>query len=446
MASLVTKIVGAGGLFSRMLRFYRHYLSKYLIFRIVRELVSIIYRTAYHAYCYLMPMGSVGRFELLRFGSYSGNHLVARTQIFSAESTNIPSPVFLNVHDIKISSPRHASAIELASIDVLDLHDVSVVGGTDFILADNVALAPDRFIEFSDTCPANIFGVTSINHSQRSLKLFLTGQPIKIDSGISLLGQNTANYAHWLTETLPKLATLGAFPQYEDLPLLVDSGLHKNIYSSISLVAGKKRKLILVGRWQKVTVQRLVSVTQAGYEPYIPHGLFKPGLPKLVNVFSASALAALKAAVLHVVPPKFVHGRKKIFLYRSDRSNNLRSLQNWIDIESMLRARGYAILDPAKMSFIEQVQVCRSAEIIVAPIGAALANMIFASNDCKILALSPFYEGANYYFYANLSVALKLDFSYLLGTQSDQRGHPAHRSYSINISELERALGQLEYR
>ncbi len=372
-----------------------------------------------------------------------GDHLVARFPVFSAQITHFSGPVFLNGRNGAISTTPHTVSSELHKIDVVELNDVVVVGGSDFVLASKVALAPDCFVEFADTCPSNVIGVTAIDHSKKMLQFFLTGEGIAIEAGISLLGQNTANYAHWLTEQLPKLAVLGAFPQYDNLPLLVDCGLHRNIYDSIGTVSGKQRQLIFVERWQRVRVRSLVCVSQPSYEPYIPHGLLNTGISQIVNSFSAPALAALHAAVLDTLPPPDPRNREKIFLIRSDRSNNLRFLTNAVDIEALLRKKGYTLVDLTKLSFIEQVQACHAARIIVAPIGAALANMIFASAGCQILALTPYYENANYYFYSNLAAVLKLRFSYLLGPQSDQRGSPMHRSYSVDLASLERVLDSL---
>jgi capsular polysaccharide biosynthesis protein len=104
---------------------------------------------------------------------------------------------------------------------------------------------------------------------------------------------------------------------------------------------------------------------------------------------------------------------------------------------------GFIILDPAELSFIEQESFSHAAKIIVAPIGAALANMIFARPECRILALSPYYKNANYFFYSNLAAALNLPFNYFLGTQSHNYGHPMHRSYIVNLDELRCALGRL---
>jgi hypothetical protein len=433
-------------LLPRVIRFYRLHLSRYLVFRTVRALLTLLYRLVYRAYCKLKPTAQVERFDLVRFGAYIGDHLVARFPVFAAQTAEIPGPTLIRDGNNATSATPDTVTIELPRIDVVELSDVAVLGGTDFILAGKAALAPDCFVEFADTCPAEVFGVTAIDHAKEALQVFVTRHGVAIEAGMSLLGQSTANYAHWLTETLPKLAVLEAFPQYDDLPLLVDCGLHRNIYDSIGAVGGKQRPLIFVERWQPVRVRRLLCVSQPGYEPYIPHGLLNTGTPEIVNSFSAPALAALRAAVLDTLSPPDPRNREKIFLCRSDRSNNLRGLTNSVEVEALLEEKGYSLVDPSKMSFIDQVQACRAARIIVGPIGAALANMAFAPAGCRILALSPYYEDANYYFYSNLAAVLKLRFFYLLGRQSDRRGHPMHRSYSIDLGSLERVLDTLTER
>ncbi len=422
------------------------HLSQYLLFRVLRVLAELLYRSAYRAYCRVHPTAYVSRFDLIQFGSYIGDHLVARFQVFSAQTTHIPGPSFLNDSYGNIRSSSNVLAIELPKIDVIELCDAALVGGSDFILAGKEALAPDCFVEFADNCPANVFGVTAIDHSKQSLQLFVADRGIAIEAGISLLGQNTTNYAHWLTETLPKLTVLDSFSQFDNLPLLVDRGLHRNIYESISAVSIKKRRLILVERWYRVRVRRLVCVSQPGYEPYIPHGLLNTGTPQIVNSFSTPALMGLHAAALDRLPRPELRGGIKIFFLRGNRTRNLRRLTNSAEIELLLLKKGYIIVDPTELSFTELVKVCYAAKIIVAPIGAALANMIFASARCQILALAPYYENANYYFYSNLAAALKLKFSYLLGRQGDKGGHQMHRSYSVDLFLLERVLDSLTER
>ncbi len=430
-------------MFSKIIRFYRLHLSRYLVIRVAFAFLMVLYRCFYRACCFWMPNARIEHCDLVPVGSYIGAHLVERRPVFPAQNMQISAPAFLNYHKGPVSATPHKLSIQLPKIDVLELSDVAVVGGSDFILAGKAVLAPDIFVESADTCPSNVFGVTSINHSQKKVSFFLSDRFRSIEKGISLIGQNTANYAHWLTEILPKLTLLKAYPQYNDFPLLVDRGLNRNIYESISIACGMQRQLIYIKRWEPVSVSRLLHVSQTAYEPYIPNNISNNSTSHIVNSFSAPCLSALRDAVMDKAPKLHGHECEKIFLCRSDYSHNLRGLSNSSEIEKLMQEKGFNRIDPAKLSFIEQAQVCSSAKIIVAPIGASLANMIFAPTGCQIIALAPYYKSANYFFYSNLAELLKIRLNYILGKQLNNGLHPMHRSYSIDLIFLERIVDSL---
>ena len=94
------------------------------------------------------------------------------------------------------------------------------------------------------------------------------------------------------------------------------------------------------------------------------------------------------------------------------------------------------MITPESMGFTEQVVACVDAEIIIAPIGASLANMIFARSGCKIIVLSPYYDEASYYYYSNLAGVLGHELHYVLGYQINENRHPIHRDYRIKVDDL----------
>ena len=427
----------------RMIAFYRLHLARFWVFRLMRASIAVFYRASYRAYCRLTPDGHVKRFHMIAFGDYAGDHLTTRLQVFPAQRIHIPAPRLIQAHSIGTNAEPQTISIDMPKIDVLELSNAVVMGGADFIMADDAALAPDRFLEFSDTCPADLFGVTASRHVTKTLQVFTSRPEIKIEAAVSLLGQNTTNYAHWLTETLPKLSLLNGFSQYNHLPLLVDRNLHANIYDSLLLLGGRQQPIIRVDRWQCMRVRKLICVSQAGYEPYIPQDLWNIDMPRLVNSFSAPALTALRNAVLRALPPMTSQYGEKIFLCRNGDRHNQRGLANAKEIEALMKKKGYALIDPAKLSFAEQVHVCRAARSIIAPVGAGLVNFIFASEQCRIIALAPYYKNANYYFYANFAAALRRNFCYLVGQHHTQYGHPSHRCYHISLMLLEQALDAL---
>jgi capsular polysaccharide biosynthesis protein len=116
---------------------------------------------------------------------------------------------------------------------------------------------------------------------------------------------------------------------------------------------------------------------------------------------------------------------------------------NMAEVESLILSYGFEALDPAELSVVDQMAVFQDAEYIISPVGAALANAIFTPAGCKVIALAPYYENANYYYYSNLMGVLGHDLHYVLGTQVEMDGHVLHRNYSIDLDALKEALERL---
>jgi capsular polysaccharide biosynthesis protein len=113
-------------------------------------------------------------------------------------------------------------------------------------------------------------------------------------------------------------------------------------------------------------------------------------------------------------------------------------------IESILADFGFIAADPAALTFAEQVLLLQNVECVVAPIGAALANLIFAPPGRKVIALAPYYRGADYYYFSNLMGVLGRELYFILGAQIDQpEVHRLNRDYMANVQALRGALERL---
>ncbi|MBS0331844.1 MAG: glycosyltransferase family 61 protein, partial [Proteobacteria bacterium] len=139
------------------------------------------------------------------------------------------------------------------------------------------------------------------------------------------------NYAHWLTEVLPRIAAFvrDAPPS---VPLIIDSDLHANILRSVALIAPEARLYRLApGELVRVGVLHKVSVT--GYVPFklrpqpletIRHGLF-----------GGQALRGAAAQLRQAVPDASASmGKRPRLLLR--RTAALRRLVNEAAVEEVL--------------------------------------------------------------------------------------------------------------
>jgi capsular polysaccharide biosynthesis protein len=77
---------------------------------------------------------------------------------------------------------------------------------------------------------------------------------------------------------------------------------------------------------------------------------------------------------------------RKVYVSRRDSSN--RVMANEQDLELVLRHRGFEVVTLSNLSFKQQIEVFQSADTIVAPHGAGLANLLFSRPGANIIELS----------------------------------------------------------
>jgi capsular polysaccharide biosynthesis protein len=378
---------------------------------------------------------------------FAGHRALNSLVIEPASSKLIAGPKFLGKYPFK---PIGVPVVELKMprLEIYHLRNVAVIGGTNFICKDDFIVHPDEFLPDRDVCPAELNGIAKINLAARGASLLcIQCDPVK--KAVSLLGCCTGNYAHWLTESLPKLLVVDSVSEWDDYPLLVDAWIHPNFIKSIELFSKKHREIIRIKRWRKVNVESLIEVSPPAYVPPEYRQFLKTkelAYPDPAEFpFSSPALEMLRNAAHEAIGGVDITSPQKLYLFRPPEScGNSRNVRNIEEIERIIKNCDYEMLDPAKLSFEDQIRVFSNARKIISPLGAALANTIFSPSGCKVLGLSPWYKNANYYYFSNFMGALGHTMFYVLGEQADQGGHIVHKNYEIDIDAFQTAMRYFE--
>lgn len=207
------------------------------------------------------------------------------------------------------------------------------------------------------------------------------------------------NYAHWLTEILPRIAAFAASGRAASTPLIIDAELHPNMERSIALAAGPDATLHRLRPDQVLRVGRLHNVSPVGYVPFklrtqaeqIPHGLFAPGaLGDMVARLRGAAGAGDRGA------------RPRVLIRRNAA---VRHMVNAAEIEAALVERGFQVVEPERLSFEAQVALYGSARLIVGPTGAAMANVMFCQPDCPMIVMTPWVRYTGYWYWRRIAAA-----------------------------------------
>lgn len=178
----------------------------------------------------------------------------------------------------------------------------------------------------------------------------------------------SANYYHWLCDTLPRLEAWCSARRAGDL--MLPAMVHNLAFVRESLAA-----------WPDIAVQRYdpeirpVRVEVLSVPAHVAHnGFHHP-------VFAPRTFARLRN---HFGSKQEGRGRR---LYVTRRHARMRRLANEDALETVLSGHGFETVDFDGMPFADQVRMAGEAEIIAGAHGAGLANMAFMPAGGAVLEM-----------------------------------------------------------
>lgn len=246
-----------------------------------------------------------------------------------------------------------------------------------------------------------------------------------------------SNYAHWLTEVLPRIVLYTRHACSAGIPLIIDDGLHPNIRESLSIAVGEQRVVYTLAKDRRARVKTLDVVTPAGYVPYAPRAPRQPGHSH--GVFSPQALRAVRDAFSHLMEPPSDALGKRIYVRRN---SGLRKLMNDQEISNLLSASGFTIIAPEELSFSDQVRLFSQAELVIGATGAAMANLIFCPPGARVHVLMAQHEEMPYWYWQRLADCVGVDLSYGLGEVCAALEKGFHADFMVDVDAVDGVLSE----
>jgi len=242
-------------------------------------------------------------------------------------------------------------------------------------------------------------------------------------SWASLVYPSSSAWFHWIAESLPRLKLIEHILPYLN-GVMIPSSPHSQIRESV-LAMGLRS-------------DQIIELNSDSH--YIPEVLFVP----------------FYAAGMNMAPwvPKFLQSKlqlnnhansvgspRRIYISREDAK--VRRLVNEKEITSILVTHGFEIIKLADISFHEQVELFNNAELIVAPHGAGLANLVFCQPNVRVLELLSTQNQLPCLYYA-MTNTVGGHYSFLRGSPIEgQDPNNPNADFRIKLLYLENALSWL---
>lgn len=244
-----------------------------------------------------------------------------------------------------------------------------------------------------------------------------------------------ANWAHFLTEILPKALIADRRAQWRGWPMLISSLALPNARELLRLLVAPERDIIRAGG--RMGVDHAGYVSSVGFCPIEYAYDWKSELPRIRPtdcIFSPYALDLVRTAAGRLISARGNGASALLYLRRN---SSTRRFINQDEVEQVFRARGFEIVVPEDLSVQQQIELFSRAKVIAGPTGAAIANLVFAPRGGRILVLAAFNRHWPFHYWPNMAHAAGHRVQYLFGRTAGEALHPAHPDlYFDDLSKL----------
>ncbi len=289
------------------------------------------------------------RFELSTLDYASEHTEISVREIHSAEVVRLPPHPFRTHRSFGELKVVPAFVFEIPNVNFWAHYGGAVVTADNALLAD---LSPEVW------GPANR-PIFSRWHPPKSE--LLNGR-----IAIAVTPEAGANYYHWLLDLLPRVLLLKhATQNFSNYDTLLLNGSRANYErETLTVLEVPPEKIRFVDSRDRFHI----------------------------------ASAVFPSMDINVIAPWKVHGLRDLAssgkpsqhrsLYLSRTRAAVRRIANEKEILEILRQRNFEILESENLSFREQADLFASASVIVAPHGAALANIVFCQPGTRVVEIS----------------------------------------------------------
>ncbi len=239
----------------------------------------------------------------------------------------------------------------------------------------------------------------------------LAGSPVRSRTGVWILERSCHNFAHWLTAHLPKLLLLrerGVSPEFiylaDERPGFVDASLRCFGFDP--------------ERFAKAEIGRALHFEEV---MLFNTDRFRPEL--------------LRSLRKHCPAPPSGQMRRRLFISRRDAPR--RRLVNEAELAPLLERHGIETVVMETLDFADQVRLMQEAELVVAPHGAGLANILFCQTGTRVIEIADLsFPNPNFYACA---AALHLPYA-IVRAEGCGEAHPLERDMRVAPERLADAL------
>jgi len=305
--------------------------------------------------------------------NYRGDSFCEGVEIYpTAVVASLPVPIHSDEAAVDLQS-EPAFIFHLKNIEFWGLYGGAVLTTDNQLLAD---LSPD------------VWGVE--NHPIFSRFRLPKARRLLGQTAVAVTPEAPGNYYHWLIDLLPRVGLLGltkgGFELFERLLINGRRGPYE--LQSLAAAGAPLEKVWYVDARHRFQLEEAIIPSMNQFS-------------RAIAPWKIDMLRALRGSL----PGAHIYTKR---VYVSRRRAAIRRVVNERELEKVLRAANFTLVELETKSWKEQVAAFANAEVILAPHGAALANIAFCKPGTLVAEIST--RGGYKDFYLQLAAAARLRY------------------------------------
>ena len=338
-------------------------------------------------------------------------------QLAPAMRNAAPPPLFLLGQANSVVHSELYGQLDVGEVGCYSLED-ALVAPTGIALKDGCAFTSAAFIH----PPHHVRTITD--------RLTASELPVRHIAGklAVIYGPGHQTYGHWLADFLPRLWVLAeSGHDLADMKFLVPRDLSDLSRRLLERAGIGEAQLVRYAYWSEIVRADMLLM---------PTGLrcqnrMSP-LFRQATEFWTKRLLATSTGTAPALGPRIMVSRGG--------GQNRRELVNRPIIEKIAKSRGYTIVDPARLSLLEQAAIFGQARCIVGEYGSGLHNALYAGEGAIVCGLRGNARHPSF-IQSGISGAMGQPLGYVLGASE---GQDIDQRYALDVADFERALEIME--
>ncbi len=242
---------------------------------------------------------------------------------------------------------------------------------------------------------------------------------------VLLASPDARNYYHWLHQILPQIDAIRSAVSDSEIDRWLARDLRPFAQEILAHLGVDLSKVEMVGD-RPVQCDRLIVAT----------------IPPMGALNYAGEWPRRRIRGLFL-PDESVRPGRRLYLRRDE--GDRRAIVNQAEVEAFLRSKGFESRSMSGLSIAEQARLAAESAVIVAPHGAALANLVFCSPGTQVVELLPRLWPSP--LYGMIAQSCDLRHLFVLGVEPSipaLRIRQSSAATEVSLPRLTQALRRLE--